>query len=355
VAVCYRFLLDKKVLVSYNDYKNKGVSKLAQVDEMIEKMLSGDEQSLARLITMVERNAPEVPQIMSKINFNLGNSHIVGITGPPGGGKSSIVDRLAAFLRADGHSVGIIACDPSSPFSGGAVLGDRIRMQQHYLDKEVFIRSMATREGRGGLSPTTKEVLKLMDAFGKDFVLVETVGVGQTELDIMDAADTVIVVLVPEAGDAIQAMKAGILEIADIFVVNKADRQGADAVADDLRQMLRLNPKHEWWEVPVLTTEAINNVGIDEMYQGIKNHRKALEEAGQLDIRRKAQRRAEFLEVVERSVRDRILALIRQNERLADSLERVEKGEIDPYSATDELLASQALLQTWRTSLEREV
>jgi LAO/AO transport system kinase len=228
-------------------------------------------------------------------------------------------------------------------------------MQQHYLDKEVFIRSMATREGRGGLSPTTKEVLKLMDAFGKDFVLVETVGVGQTELDIMDAADTVVVVLVPEAGDAIQAMKAGILEIADIFVVNKADRQGADAVADDLRQMLRLNPKHEWWEVPVLTTEAINNVGIDEMYQGIKNHRKALEDAGQLDIRRKAQRRAEFLEVVERSVRDRILALIRQNERLADSLERVEKGEIDPYSATDELLASQALLQTWRTSLEREV
>jgi LAO/AO transport system kinase len=170
----------------------------------------------------------------------------------------------------------------------------------------------------------------------------------------MDAVDTVIVVLVPEAGDAIQAMKAGILEIADIFVVNKADRQGADAVADDLRQMLRLNPKHEWWEVPVLTTEAINNVGIDEMYQGIKNHRRALEEAGQLDIRRKAQRRAEFLEVVERSVRERILALIRQNERLTDSLERVEKGEIDPYSATDELLASQALLQTWRTSLERE-
>lgn len=327
---------------------------MCEVDEMVQKMLGGDEQCLARLITMIERSAPEVPQIMSQINFNLGKSHIVGITGPPGGGKSSIADRLTGLMRADGFSVGVVACDPSSPFSGGAVLGDRIRMQQHYLDREVFIRSMATRDGRGGLSPTAKEVLKLMDAFGKDFVLVETVGVGQTELDIMDAADTVVVVLVPEAGDAIQAMKAGILEIADIFVINKADREGADAVAEDLKQMLRLNPKHEWWEVPVFTTEAINNVGIDELYEGIRNHRKALEEAGQLDIRRKAQRRAEFLQVVERSVRERILALIKKNEQLTVSLERVEQGEIDPYSATDDLLASKALLQTWRTTLEGE-
>jgi LAO/AO transport system kinase len=321
---------------------------------MVQKMLGGDELCLARLITMIERSAQEVPRIMSQINLNLGKSHIVGITGPPGGGKSSIADRLTGLMRADSFSVGIVACDPSSPFSGGAVLGDRIRMQQHYLDKGVFIRSMATRDGRGGLSPTTKEVLKLMDAFGKDFVLVETVGVGQTELDIMDAADTVVVVLVPEAGDAIQAMKAGILEIADIFVINKADREGADAVAEDLKQMLRLNPKHEWWEIPVLTTEAINNVGIDELYEGIKNHRKALEEAGQLDIRRKAQRRAEFLQVVERSVRERILALIEKNEQLMVSLKRVEQGEIDPYSATDDLLASKALLQTWRATLEGE-
>jgi LAO/AO transport system kinase len=321
---------------------------------MVQKMLGGDELCLARLITMIERSAQEVPRIMSQINLNLGKSHIVGITGPPGGGKSSIADRLTGLMRADSFSVGIVACDPSSPFSGGAVLGDRIRMQQHYLDKGVFIRSMATRDGRGGLSPTTKEVLKLMDAFGKDFVLVETVGVGQTELDIMDTADTVVVVLVPEAGDAIQAMKAGILEIADIFVINKADREGADAVAEDLKQMLRLNPKHEWWEIPVLTTEAINNVGIDELYEGIKNHRKALEEAGQLDIRRKAQRRAEFLQVVERSVRERILALIEKNEQLMVSLKRVEQGEIDPYSATDDLLASKALLQTWRATLEGE-
>lgn len=339
------------MLVSYND---EGVSKLREFEEMVQKMLDGDELCLARLITMIERSAPEVNQIMSRINFNLGKSHIVGITGPSGGGKSSLVDRLTGLMRAEGYSVGVVACDPSSPFSGGAVLGDRIRMQQHYLDKEVFIRSMATRDGRGGLSPTAKEVLKLMDAFGKDYILVETVGVGQTELDIMDAADTVVVILVPEAGDAIQAMKAGILEIADIFVINKADREGANAVAEDLRQMLHLNPKHDWWEVPVLTTEAVNNVGIDELYQEIKNHRKAIEKAGQLDIRRKAQRRAEFLEVVERSVRERILALIKKNEQLMASLERVEQGEIDPYSATDELLASKTLLQTWRATQERE-
>ena len=328
--------------------------KAGKAMELVQDMLAGKEQALARLITLIERSAPEVPLIMSKINANLGNSHIVGITGPPGGGKSSIVDRLTAKMRAEGNTVGIVACDPSSPFSGGAVLGDRIRMQQHYLDSEVFIRSMATRDGRGGLSPTTKEVLKLMDAFGKDFVLVETVGVGQTELDIMDSADTVIVVLVPEAGDAIQAMKAGIMEIADIFVVNKSDREGADAVADDLRQMLRLNPKHEWWEVPVLTAQAVNDVGIDDLFQQVKNHRQALKDAGQLDIRRKAQRRAEFLEVVERTIRERILDLIRKNEQLTESLQKVEQGEIDPYSATDDLLDSKALLQTWRKALERE-
>ena len=269
-------------------------------------------------------------------------------------GKSSLVDRITAKMRADDKSVGIIACDPSSPFSGGAVLGDRIRMQQHYLDKEVFIRSMATRESRGGLSPTTKEVVKLMDGFGKDFVLVETVGVGQTELDIMDAADTVIVVLVPEAGDAIQAMKAGILEIADIFVVNKADREGAETVADDLRQMLRLNPKHEWWEVPVLTTQAVNDVGIDELYAQIKNHHKALEDSGQMTVRRQSQRKAEFMEVVERTISERILALIRKDKALTAALDKVMKGKVDPYTATDELLDSKTLLNTRRAVTEKK-
>ena len=333
---------------------SNGPDKTEGTMDLVKDMLAGKEQALARLITLIERKAPEVPQIIAQITARLGNSHIVGVTGPPGGGKSTIVDRLTMKMREEGMSVGVVACDPSSPFSGGAVLGDRIRMQQHYLDSEVFIRSMATRDGRGGLSPTTKEVLKLMDAFGKDFILVETVGVGQTELDIMDAADTVIVVLVPEAGDAIQAMKAGILEIADIFVVNKADREGAEAVAEDLRQMLRLNPKHEWWQVPVLTVQAVNNIGTDEVYQQVKNHRQALQDAGQLALRRKAQRRAEFLEVVERTIRERILALIRQSESLTEALDKVEQGNIDPYSATGELLDSKTLLDTWRAATEKE-
>ncbi len=327
---------------------------MADINELIEGMLEGKEQALARLITLIERESPEVPSIMSKIYSKLGKSYVVGVTGPPGGGKSSLVDRITTKMRAEDKSVGIIACDPSSPFSGGAVLGDRIRMQQHYLDKEVFIRSMATRGSRGGLSPTTKEVIKLMDAFGKNYVLVETVGVGQTELDIMDAADTVIVVLVPEAGDAIQAMKAGILEIADIFVVNKADREGAETVADDLRQMLRLNPKHEWWEVPVLTTQAVNDVGIDELYTQIKNHHKALEDSGRMAVRRQEQHRAEFLEVVERTIRERILALIRKDKSLTAALEKVKKGNIDPYTATDELLDSKTLLNTWRAVTEKK-
>jgi LAO/AO transport system kinase len=327
---------------------------MADINELIEGMIEGKEQALARLITLIERESPEVPLIMSNIYPNLGKAYVVGITGPPGGGKSSLVDRITAKMRAEDKSVGIIACDPSSPFSGGAVLGDRIRMQQHYLDKEVFIRSMATRESRGGLSPTTKEVVKLMDAFGKNYVLVETVGVGQTELDIMDAADTVVVVLVPEAGDAIQAMKAGILEIADIFVVNKADREGAETVADDLRQMLRLNPKHEWWEVPVLTTQAVNDVGIDELYTQIKNHHKALEDSGQMILRRQNQHKAEFLEVVERTISERILALIRKDKSLTAALEKVMKGDMDPYTATDELLDSKTLLNTWRAVTKKK-
>ncbi|MDP6783417.1 MAG: methylmalonyl Co-A mutase-associated GTPase MeaB, partial [Dehalococcoidia bacterium] len=208
--------------------------------DLVERMLAGGQQPLARLITLVERESTEVPQIMKLIQPHLGKAHIIGITGPPGAGKSTMVDKLTAQIRKRGATVGIVAVDPTSPFSGGAVLGDRIRMQQHYLDEGVFIRSMATRGSHGGLPHTTRGVVKLMDAFGKDFILVETVGVGQTELDIMEAADSVVVVLVPEAGDTIQTLKAGLLEIADIFVVNKADREGANYMVTELMAMLRL-------------------------------------------------------------------------------------------------------------------
>ena len=322
--------------------------------ELVDKMLAGNEASLARLITLVEREATEVPQIMSRIYPSLGKAYSVGFTGPPGAGKSSLVDRLTAVMRSRGCTVGIIACDPSSPLSGGAVLGDRIRMQQHYVDKGVFIRSLATRDSRGGLSRAARGVVKLMDASGKDFVLVETVGVGQTELDIVEAADTTVVVLVPEAGDAIQTMKAGLLEIADIFVVNKADREGADGLVAELEKMLHQSPKQEWWQVPVLMTQATKDIGIEELYESIVRHKEVLEQTGRLALHRQRQRRSEFMHTIQQRLVARILRLVEREGSMMTSLEGVEKGDIDPYSASMEILNNKNLLRQWLAELEQE-
>jgi LAO/AO transport system kinase len=319
--------------------------------ELVEEMLAGNVLSLARLITRVERDGTDVPHIMKQICPHLGKAYCVGITGPPGSGKSTIVDRLTALMRCDSLSVGIIAADPTSPFTGGAVLGDRIRMQQHYLDEGVFIRSMATRGSHGGLPRNIGGVIKLLDAFAKDFILVETVGVGQTELDIMENVDTVVVALVPEAGDTIQTMKAGLFEIADIFVVNKADRAGADNLVAELRMMVQLRPAENWWQVPVLATEAVNNVGIDELYCQIKKHRRALEDTTRLALRRQEQRRREFLEIVESRISDELLKLVECDEELRRHIAMVEAGEIDPYSAADEILRLKTLLTTWSRQL----
>ena len=321
--------------------------------ELVEGMLAGDVLSLARLITRVERDGADVPQIMKHIYPHLGKAYCIGITGPPGAGKSTVVDRLTAMMRQRGLTVGIIAADPTSPFTGGAVLGDRIRMQQHYLDEGVFIRSMATRGSHGGLPRTTGGVIKLMSAFGKDFILVETVGVGQTELDIMQNVDTTVVVLVPEAGDTIQTMKAGLFEIADIFVVNKADRPGAGNLVAELEMMLHLRSEESWWQIPVLATEAINNVGIEELYGQIEKHRQALNETGRLSQRRQEQRRREFLEIVERKLSDELLQLVERDKELARHMAMVEAGEVDPYSAADEIIRPRTLLASWSRQLAK--
>ena len=315
--------------------------------ELVKKMLSGDTRSLAKLITIMERGNQEIPQIMKEIQPHLHRAYVCGFTGPPGSGKSTLVDKLTAVIRKEGRSVGIIAVDPSSPFTGGAVLGDRIRMQQHYLDEGVFIRSMALRESHGGLPRTVGGVIKLMDAFGKDFILVETIGVGQTELDIIKNSDTVTVLLTPEGGDPIQAMKAGLLEIADILLVNKADRPGTDDMVAGLMSLLSYYPGTSWWEPPVLTAQAINDIGIEQLLETITGHKRALEESGKLEERRREQRRGELLKMVTESISSRLNEVMAEDADFLSCLAKVEKGDMDAYSAYTEILNNKALIKKW--------
>lgn len=310
---------------------------------LVERMRAGDRRALARLISHVENHTEAVPSIMRAIYPGAHAAYVVGVTGPPGAGKSTVVDRLIAMMRARGQTVGVIAVDPSSPFTGGAVLGDRIRMQTHALDAGVFIRSMATRGAVGGVARATGEVLKLLAAFGLEWILVETVGVGQTELDIMRLADTTMVVLVPESGDAIQTMKAGLMEAADVFLVNKADRPGAPALMAELKFAAHLQytsaggARDIDWEIPVLATEAQNNVGIVELLDTIGRHRSALESRGALEARRRRRRREEL----RRLLADQLTTAVEQHlqsGKLASTFEAVVDGRLDPYTAARRVL-----------------
>jgi LAO/AO transport system kinase len=310
-----------------------------------------DRLALARLITHVENRTAAVPAIMRAVHPRAQRAYVVGITGPPGAGKSTLADRLTAELRARAQTVGVVAVDPSSPFTGGAVLGDRIRMQAHVLDPGVFIRSMATRGAFGGLSRATGDTIKLLAAFGFPWILIETVGVGQTELDIMKLADSTVVVLVPESGDAVQTMKAGLLEAADVFVVNKADRAGAPAIMAELTFAAHLaytsgpGRRDIDWEIPVLATEAQNNVGVAELMEALERHRDTQEAAGALQARRRARRREEFKSLLVEEFTASVEQRLREAD-LARTVDQVADGELDPYSAAEAVLA----MLSWKRS-----
>ena len=311
-------------------------------------MRSGDVAALARLLTLVEQGSEQAVSVLEAINACTGKAYVVGITGPPGAGKSTLVDQLTTLLRKGRERVGILAVDPSSPFTGGAFLGDRVRLQRHYLDREVFIRSMATRGATGGLSHMAGSVVRVLDAWGAGIILVETVGVGQTELEIMNTADTVVMVLSPESGDAIQALKAGLLEVVDVFVVNKADREGADRMATTLKSTMNLAESPTGWRPPVLLTQAHIGEGVDGIEEAIKNHREALTASSLLSVKRSERQRREFAGVFKAGVDEHLNNKGPQEGRFADLLSQVAKGEVDPFVAAWRLLREGQPFREWK-------
>ena len=308
--------------------------------EISERLLAGDRRVLSRVISQFEKGDPEASQVLKAIDPHTGGAYTVGITGPPGAGKSTMVDRLTQLLRQKGLKVGIIGVDPTSPFTGGAILGDRIRMQRHYLDDGVFIRSVATRGSSGGVPRIVKGMVRLLDAGGIDVVLVETVGVGQSELGIMEVADTILVTMIPESGDAIQTLKAGIMEIADIYVVNKSDRDGANQMVAAIRGNLGLDSSHREWDPPVLQTQALTGDGIEELWSKVQEHRDYLASSKRLEELRSQRRKQEFLEAVEEEVGRRLKALVEGDPTLIDTLEKVAVKDAEPFSSAIDFLES---------------
>lgn len=305
--------------------------------ELVEKILKGDIASAAKLITMIENNREDAARIIKKIFYHTGNAYVIGVTGSPGVGKSSLVSSMISVFRKRGNTVGVIAVDSSSPFSGGALLGDRIRMQEHEADTEgIFMRSMATRGSLGGLSSATRDACYVMDAMGRDVIIIETVGVGQVELDIVNMAYTSIVVIAPGMGDSIQAIKAGIMEIGDIFVINKADHEGVDAALSDMEYMLHIGADKRDWYPEIFKTVATENRGIVELVEGIDRHRKYLEDNGLKS--KKFYSMEQLIDLIKTRIEKRILDNRLGKDNIKKHINSIIKKEIDPYSVADMIL-----------------
>lgn len=308
--------------------------------DIAEELLQGNRLALSRAITAIENEYDEATEIMKKLYPHTGHAFVLGITGPPGAGKSTLTDRLARAYREQGKTVGIVAVDPTSPFTGGAILGDRIRMNGLTLDEGVFIRSMGTRGSLGGLSHKTADAVKAMDAFGKDVIFVETVGVGQSEVDIVKAADTTMVVLIPGMGDDIQAIKAGILEIGDIFTINKADHDGADKLQTELNMMLDLDGVMKDWRPPILKAVANQNIGITEVVDTFHKHRDHIEGNGQLTVRRTERAKNEMLDLLDAKIGQYVRHKLVDSGEIDGYVEKIKARKTDPYTVVNGVMES---------------
>lgn len=309
---------------------------------LAKRILEGDIRAASRLMRDIDDRMPRALESLKELYPKTGRAYIIGITGPPGSGKSTIVDKMIDIFRKEEKSVGIVAVDPTSPFTGGAILGDRIRMQRHATDEGVFIRSLATRGCLGGLTRSTQDIIHVMDAMGKDIILVETVGVGQDEVEIVNTAHTSIVIFVPGLGDDIQAIKAGIIEIGDLFVINKCDREGADRVERDLRMVLEMGRRREDnWEPLIFKTEAILGKGIFELVYGIYRHKQALEQANVFEKKLRERTKTTFLEILESEVMAHFIEKMEKEGQWDKIIDDLMNRRIDPYSVAERVMAEE--------------